>query len=226
MMKNVIIFLSGVAVGVLTTALWTTKKLVPEIKAEAARKAQEEAREIPDYSQYLEDEEETEEGDEADKEDDIPPAPPADAKKTIQENREVSSVDYSRYADEPVKAEKKPEEKPGEKKQKKPRKQEPETEVDDGGLYVIDPSEFDIRGGYRTKSYSMYTNGIIVDDDTGTVVDINPTMVFGETAMKELEKEDVVYVRDEANKREYRVEMFDFEYDGPDPEDEDYDWGQ
>lgn len=222
-MKNVIIFLSGVAVGVLTAALWTTKKLVPEIKAEAARKAQEEAREIPDYSQYLEDEEE--ESEESDKEDDIPPAPPADAKKAVQENREASAVDYSRYANEPGKVEKKPEEKPGERKPKRPRKQEPEIEADDGGPYMIDPSEFDIRGDYRTKSYSMYVNGIIVDDDTGTVVDISPTQVFGETAMKELEKEDVVYVRDEANKREYRVEMFDFEYDGPDPEDEDDEWG-
>lgn len=223
-MKSVIIFLSGVAVGVLGTALWTTKKLVPELREEAARKAQEEAREIPDYSQYLEDEEDTEEQEDS-KEDDISSPPPADAKKAIRENREASAVDYSRYANDPVKAEKKPEENPGEKKPKKPRKQEPETEADDGGPYVIDPSEFDIRGGYRTKSYSMYVNGIIVDDDTGTVVDISPTKVFGETAMKELEKEDVVYVRDEANKREYRVEAFDFEYDGPDPEDEEDDWG-
>lgn len=225
-MKNVIIFLSGVAVGALGTALWTMKKLVPEIREEAARKAQEEAREIPDYSQYLEDDENEEQEEEADKKDDIPSPPPSEAKKTVQENRETPYMDYSRYGDEPAKPEKSPEEKPGEKKPKKSRKQEPEIEADDGGPYVIDPSEFDIRGDYRTKSYSMYTNGIIVDDDTGTVVDINPARVFGETAMKELEKEDVVYVRDEANRREYRVEMFDFEYDGPDPEDEDYDWGQ
>ena len=228
-MKSVIIFLSGVAVGALGTALWTVKKLVPDLREEAARKAQEEAREIPDYSQYLTDDDEAEERDE-DKEDDIPSPPPSEVKKAVQENRETSAVDYSRYSDKPgeseKKSEKKPEEKPVEEKAKKSRKPEPEVEPGDNGPYVIDVSEFDIRGDYKTHSYTIYANGIIVDDDRNQVVTFNPEKVFGKTAMDELQKEGIVHVRDEARKREYRIEMYDFDYEGPDPEDEDYDWGQ
>lgn len=225
-MKSVIIFLSGVAVGALGTALWTVKKLVPDLREEAARKAQEEVREIPDYSQYLTDDDEAEEGDE-EKGDDIPLPPPSEVKKAVQENRETPSVDYSRYAEYQDKTtQKKPEEKPVEEKAKKSRKPETEVEHEDNGPYVIDVSEFDIHGDYKTHSYTIYANGIIVDDDRNQVVTFNPEKVFGKTAMDELQKEGLVHVRDEVRKREYRIEMYDFDYEGPDPEDEDYDWGQ
>lgn len=216
MMKNVIIFLSGVAVGIAGTALWTMKKLVPELREEAARQAHEDIHPVPDYSEYSDGGDEEEKKEDDSEEDDIPAPAPAETKKTVQENREAPSVDYSRYAETPAK---KPDKKPETKNEARHEDEDAHT-----GPYVIDVSEYDIRGDYRSHSYTRYTDGIIVDDDSGKVMNFDPFKVFGKTAMDELEKEDVVYVRDDIHKRDYRVEQMDFEYDGPDPEDED-DWG-
>lgn len=211
-MKGVIIFLSGVAVGALGTAIWTMKKLVPEMREEAAREARESMREIPDYSMYLTDEEDTEDGgkEEEPASDDIhAPAPaPSEVKKAVQENRETPKVDYSRYSD----------------KKKAERKAPAESTEEQEEPFVITPSEFNIRGGYLAKAYSIYQNNIIVDDDSDEVVDINPLDVFGKTAMEELKKEGVVYIQDDSNKRYYRVEEMECDYEGPDPEDEDDYW--
>lgn len=214
-MKGVIIFLSGVAVGALGTAIWTLKKLVPEMREEAAREARESMREIPDYSMYLTDEEDTEDGskEEEPAADDIPgPAPaPSEVKKAVQENREAPKVDYSRYSDK-------------KKAERKAEKKETAESAEEQEPFVITPSEFNIRGGYLAKAYSIYQNNVIADDDSDEMVDINPLDVFGKTAMEELKKEGIVYIQDDANKRYYRVEEMECNYEGPDPEDEDDYW--
>lgn len=211
-MKGIIIFLSGVAVGVLGTAIWTMKKLVPEMREEAAREARESMREIPDYSMYLTDDEDTEDGgkEEESTADDIPASAlaPSEVKKAIQENREAPKVDYSRYSD----------------KKKAEKKEAAENSEEQEEPFVITPSEFNIRGGYLAKAYSIYQNNVIIDDDSDEMVDINPLDVFGKTAMEELKKEGIVYVQDDANKRYYRVEEMECDYEGPDPEDEDDYW--
>lgn len=216
-MKGVIIFLSGVAVGALGTALWTMKKLVPEMREEAAREARESVYEFPDYSMYLTDDKNEEDGEEKEPDGGDIPAPipsevRSEVKKAVQENREAPKVDYSRYSDK-KKAERKVETKaPAEstEEQKEP--------------FVITPSEFNIRGGYLAKAYSIYQNNVIIDDDSDETVDINPLDVFGKTAMEELKKEGIVYIQDDANKRYYRVEEMECDYEGPDPEDEDDYW--
>lgn len=212
-MKGVIIFLSGVAVGALGTAIWTMKKLVPEMREEAAREARESMREIPDYSMYLTDEEDTEDSgkEEEPAADDVPAPAPSEVKKAVQENREAPKVDYSRYSDK-------------KKAERKTEKKESADNSEEQEPFVITPSEFNIRGGYLAKAYSIYQNNVIIDDDSDEMVDINPLDVFGKTAMEELKKEGIVYVQDDANKRYYRVEEMECDYEGPDPEDEDDYW--
>ena len=223
-MKNVIIFLSGVAVGALGTALWTMKKLVPELREEAARKAQEDIHEAPDYSQYLIDEEESEKEEKKEKVDILTP-PPAETKKAKRETREASDVDYSNYSN---KQEKKVEKAPTDPKPSDDEDEEEEEDVEpdaeDLGPYVIEPREFNILPGYRAYHYTLYADGTLIDDDTERIVKFNPLEKFGKTGMEELQKEGTAYIRDEANKRDYRVDMLDFNYEGPD--DDDYDWGQ
>ena len=219
-MKGVIIFLSGVAVGALGIAIWTMKKLVPDLREEAVREAQESAHEFPDYSMYLTDED-TEDMEDSEKEEEsdengnpapIPSEVRSEVKKTIHENREAPQVDYSQYSDK----------KKTERKNEKKAPAESASEKEEP--FVITPSEFDIREGYLAKAYSIYHNNIIVDDDSDETVDINPLDVFGKTAMEELKKEGIVYIQDDTNKRYYRVEEMECDYEGPDPEDEDDYW--
>ena len=215
MNKNVLIFLGGVAVGVGGTMLWVVKKLVPELREEATRKAQEEIHTFPDYSEYLYDEEEAEKP-----EKDEPPAPSAsEMKAQAQANRTAPAVDYSKYA---PKTEKKVEENPARKKPE--NAPAPRNEIERGidEPYLIDQSEYDIRGDYRAHSYTIYANGVVVDDDTDEAVDIDPHKKFGKTAMEELAKGDIVYVRDDTAKYDYRIEQSDFDYEPPDDDD---DWG-
>lgn len=215
MNKNVLIFLGGVAVGVGCTALWVAKKLVPELREEATRKAQEDIYTFPDYSEYLNDEEE-----EKKPNDEEPSAPPAsEMKAQAQANRTAPAVDYSKYA---PKTEKKVEENPARRLNE--NIPAPQTDIERGieEPYLIDRSEFDIRGDYRAHSYTIYANGVVVDDETDETLDIDPEKKFGKTAVEELKKGDIVYVRDEANKYDYRIEQSDFDYEPPDDDD---DWG-
>ena len=131
-MKNVLIFLSGVAVGIAGTAIWTMKKLIPELREEAARKAQEELHAMPDYSEYLTDEEEEESSESNDISSEQPAEMPSDqVKKVVQNNREAPMVDYSKYMPEPEKSVRKNQE--AKTSEKKP---EPEADPEENPVVV------------------------------------------------------------------------------------------
>lgn len=207
-MKNLLIFLGGVAVGIVSTAIYVKKKLVPDLVEEIERKNGEAA---SDYAEYWA------EGDEAEtddyKEDSVLEAP-----VKVKKTGKPVATDYTQFSKESEK-------KDDGKKVVEPNNSAPE-ETPGGGTdpYVIDASEFDMFSDYQAHQFVMYADGVVIDDETDEELDADPKLVFGVTAMDALKKEEVVFVRDDSKKQDYCIERRDIPFDGPDYPDPEDDW--
>ena len=93
----------------------------------------------------------------------------------------------------------------------------PVSESETAAPYIIDEESFDEFSGYRAITFEVYSDGVILDDETEEELDADPELVFGKTAMDELERspEGVVCVRDDTKKCDYRLERKDYPANGP-----------
>lgn len=209
-MKNLLIFLGGVAVGVLSTAIYVKKKLVPDLVEEIERKNGEDA---SDYAEYWVDDDNINSESEEYKEDAVLEAP-----VKVKKSGKITATDYTQFSKETEK-------KDDGKKVVEPNNSIPE-ETPGGGTnpYVIDASEFDMFSNYQAHQFVMYADGVVIDDETDEELDADPELVFGTTALEALKKEEVVFVRDDSKKQDYCIERRDIPYDGPDYPDPEDDW--
>ena len=208
MMKNLLIFLGGVAVGVLSTAIYVKKKLVPDLVEEIERKNGEAA---SDYAEYWTDGDEAETDDY--KEDGVLEAP-----VKVKKTGKPVATDYTQFSKESEK-------KDDGKKVVEPNSSAPEeTHVGGTDPYLIDASEFDMFSDYQAHQFVMYADGVVIDDETDEELDADPELVFGATALEALKKEEVVFVRDDSKKQDYCIERRDIPFDGPDYPDPEDDW--
>lgn len=232
-MKNVLIFLAGAAAGAVSVAIYVKKKLVPAIREELEIKMQMEAQAVPDYSEYYgadgdEKSEEDEEGEE-----EIKPVSSSPKHNSPIKPAKVKITDYTGYAVESVVDDledkvndisKKVEEMTTavSAQQEKPE----ETETRGSGPYVIDPGSYDMYSDFEAHEYVIYADGVVIDDETEERLDKDPELVFGKTAMDILEsgRDSIVFVRDEALKRDYSITRSDVPFDGPDYPDPEDDW--
>lgn len=229
-MKNVLIFLAGAAAGAVSVAIYVKKKLVPAIREELEIKMQMEAQAVPNYSEYYgagggEKSEEDEE--------EIEPVSSSPKHNSPTKSAKVKVTDYTSYAVESVVDDledkvndisKKVEEqaKAIAAQQTKPE----ETETRGSGPYVIDPGSYDMYSDFEAHEYVIYADGVVIDDETEERLDKDPELVFGKTAMDILEsgRDSIVFVRDEALKRDYSITRSDVPFDGPDYPDPEDDW--
>lgn len=209
-MKNLLIFLGGVAVGIVSTALYVKKKVVPDLVEEIERKNGEAA---SDYAEYWADSDE-QTADEEKYEYVTVQNGPTEANKTNSKNRKASTMDYTQFSKEPT-----------EGKTNEPMKVEPEEPPAAGTEpYLIDASEFDTYSSYQAHRFVMYSDGVVIDDETDEELDGDPKLIFGATAIDALKKDNVVFVRDDSKKQDYCVERRDIPFDGPDYPDPEDDW--
>lgn len=199
-MKEPMIFLCGVVVGVVGSMIYIKKKLVPALTEEIKIKLAEEDAEPVDISDveglhdYIDDDEDNEY---------VLTDPAVRVKrKPVKEQ----NTDYSKYA----KAfEKKIAEEPTDENAKEL------TEIGGTDPYVIGENEFDERSSYQAHAYEIYSDGIVFDVESREILDADPEVVFGKTAMEALSEhpDGVVYIRDDSKKRDYRLERTDYPFD-------------
>lgn len=207
-MKNLLIFLGGVAVGIVSTAIFVKKKLVPDLVEEIERKNGEAA---SDYAEYWAEDDTVETAEY--KEESILEAP-----VKVKKTGKPVATDYTSFSKETEK-------KDTGKKVVEPNSSVPE-ETPSGGTepYLIDASEFDMFSNYQAHQFVMYADGVVVDDETDEELDADPELVFGVTAMEALKKDNIVFVRDDSKRQDYCVERRDIPFDGPDYPDPEDDW--
>lgn len=93
--------------------------------------------------------------------------------------------------------------------------------------YLITAAEFEMYADYTSNSFVMYSDGIVLDEESEEILDEEPVNVFGKTALEELKKADVdlIYIRDDTRKKDYALERRDYPFDGPEgmnPGDDDW----
>lgn len=212
-MKNLLIFLGGVATGAVCSLLYLNKYVIPELRKEAEKEQEakteydisEEEKPGFDYAEGSEEPDVVVRGD--------------DAKKLVKDMASKKDYhDYTKYsAGEESKGEE-PEEPDDE-----------DAEAVSSGPYIIDEDELNEYSSYHTFTFDVYSDGIFMDAETEEVLDADPLATFGETAIEELKKHPIVCVRDDTRKCEYRLENKDVPFNEPDdilappPE---IDWGE
>lgn len=196
-MKEPMIFLCGVGVGVVGCLIYIKKKLIPDLTEEIKLKLSEEELEpvdisdVEDINDYMDD----------DEDDEYVVTDPKVKQKLVK----AQNTDYSKYA------------KAFEKKVKEESTDEDAKELTEvGGTdpYVIDESQYDEHSNYQAHAYEVYSDGIVFDIDAEEILDADPDIVFGKTAMEALSEspDGVVHVRDDSKKRDYRLERTDYPF--------------
>lgn len=198
-MKNVLIFLAGLATGAVGTLIYVRKCVVPAMRDEIAREESEREHADFDYSEYYDDSEVTETGSGTE----LPEKPKTKAPGKKLEAK-ADRVDYTAYSKE---GDDKPE-------KKESLEDKYKLSADDGGFepYVIDASEFEVNPNYTSHSFYYHSDGVVVDEDSGERLDGDPELIFGDTALRELEENGIVYVRDDTKKQEYVIEIVNAPY--------------
>ncbi|MBE6724917.1 MAG: hypothetical protein E7576_06945 [Ruminococcaceae bacterium] len=198
-MKNVLIFLSGAVFGVIGSMLYVKKYLIPALREDLEQEAEEKAQAGPGVCYIPETE------DEPEKEETYPGDPVVTEKKNPSTRVAAVNVDYSKYSRETEEISSVP-------------AAEPETTVTENTEpYLIDAGSFDEYSNYRAHNFTMYADGIIIDDETEEILDADPELVFGKTALEELKTsaDRVVYIRDDSKKQDYSLERSDYPFNGP-----------
>lgn len=193
-MKGLFCFLTGAAIGAIGTFLYFQKFVVPEIKADILKDEEEKAQANIDVPVIHVD----------DKEEELV----ISDYTTRTEKTQKVLVDYTNYSRDPETA-------------TITVKEEPKEEADKenyGTPYLIDPDSFDeFSPSYTAHAFVMFSDGIVIDDETEEILDEDPELVFGKTAMDELDKDDIdiVYIRNDEKKQDYSLERRDYPFDGP-----------
>ena len=214
-MKNLLIFLGGVAVGAIGSMLYVQKFLLPELRKEVEK---EQSEEIPVPTEYR--------YDISDEEEEVPEPPHGSVKEMVNAaKQEKQYLDYTKFSGPELPVTLTTEE-------KKPEKTIDISENTDEHMepYLIDEESFDEFSGYRAITFEIYSDGVILDDETEEELDADPELTFGKTAMDALEKspEGVICVRDDSKKCDYRLERKDYPANGPIdtlPPGHEIDWG-
>ena len=193
-MKGLFCFLTGAAIGAIGTFLYFQKFVVPEIKADILKDEEEKAQVNIDVPVVHADDKEEE--------------PVISDYTTRTEKTQKVLVDYTNYSRDPEAA-------------TITVKEEPKEEADKenyGTPYLIDPDSFDeFSPSYTAHAFVIFSDGVVIDDETEEILDEDPELVFGKTAMDELDKGDIdiVYIRNDEKKQDYSLERRDYPFDGP-----------
>lgn len=203
-MKSLWIFLSGVAVGAVGSMVYIKKFVIPALRTELEK---EKSEEIPDLE--MENVKKPEED-----ESEWVTVTDSEAKERVKEiQKEKQYLDYSKFSGTvtSVSGAVTPEAEKG-KETMTVVSDEEQTEP-----YIIDEESFDEFSGYRAITFEVYSDGVIIDDESEEELDADPELVFGKIAMDTLEKEPtgVICVRDDSKKCDYRLERKDYPANGP-----------
>lgn len=208
-MKGVFIFIGGVLTGVLATTLYVKKKLIPELRSEIYKECERDARGGNDIYADV-----SEGYSEDDKIQEIVVEPGITQNKRKEAPK--PTMDYTGYF---TKAEL---QKKGVKVEElnisKPESDKTErTDISGPGPYVIDASSFDEYSDYTARTFVFYSDGVVLEDEEEEILDADPKLVFGETALEELNKPEnggVVFVRNDETKSDYCLELRPYPFDG------------
>ena len=90
------------------------------------------------------------------------------------------------------------------------------TEIGGMDPYVIDANSYDEHSGYTAHAFEVYSDGVILDAEREEILDADPELVFGSTAMDMIKNGDdpIIYVRDDAHRSDYCLERIDYPFDG------------
>lgn len=216
-MKGVLIFFGGVLVGIGSSFIFVKKKLIPSLREEIKK-------ECNDVIYYENDIFADVDGDD----DEVLEIVNEPVTPTVNKKKEAPKpeTDYTVYFSNSKKEKKKEQEKQDdedktveEELKKKYLSQESETDISGVGPYVIDEGSFDEFSDYTAHTFLLFSDGIVIDDETEEVLDADPKLIFGETAFEELKKPNnpgMVYVRNDETKSDYCLELRPYPFDGPD----------
>ena len=203
-MKGAMIFICGFLTGSLATLFYVKKRVIPALKEELEKEYERDAAgdilEASAAADSYTDEEQilTDTG---------APTSGKVSVKTAPNGVQTVKVDYTMYSkDERVDV-------PDPGKVPQVVVEQPAEELP----YVIDANSYDEYSDYTAHCFVIYSDGVVIDDDTEEILDADPMEVFGETAMIQLNNADdnMVYVRDDTKKTDYCLERRDYPFDGP-----------
>lgn len=203
-MKGLFCFLTGAAIGAIGTFLYFQKFVVPEIKADILKNEEEKQQAVVNkiINAGINPFDVLKNGEK--KEEELVISDYA----TRTEKTQKVLVDYTNYSRDPETA-------------TITVKEEPKEEADKenyGTPYLIDPDSFDeFSPSYTAHAFVIFSDGVVIDDETEEILDEDPELVFGKTAMDELDKGDIdiVYIRNDEKKQDYSLERRDYPFDGP-----------
>ena len=203
-MKGAMIFICGFLTGSLATLFYVKKRVIPALKEELEKKHERDAAgDILEASvaadSYTEEEQIlTDTG---------VPASGEVVVKTAPNGVQTVKVDYTVYSK-------------GEEGDISTQSKAAQVTVEQPAQelpYVIDANSYDEYSDYTAHCFVIYSDGVVIDDDTEEILDAVPMEVFGETAMIQLNnaEDNTVYVRDDTKKTDYCLERRDYPFDGP-----------
>ena len=206
-MKGLVCFIAGATFGALGTLIYVKKRVIPEIK--------------DDLRKELEEEQQAYEESSADISEGYKPKVVESGTVIIDSSDtkiagtyNTHSVEYTNYSKDPVTT-------------VETKIEEPKEEKNVEEPYLITAAEFEMYADYTSNSFVMYSDGVVLDDETEEILDEEPVKVFGKTALDELNKGDtnLIYIRDDTKKKDYALERRDYPFDGPEglsPGDDDW----
>ena len=217
-MKGLLIFVGGFATGVVATLLYVKKKVLPDMREEVEKQCKEEVDDdifgsfTAGYSGS----------------DDVLDIVNEPKMRPITGAKEKSGkpTDYTKcFKDEKqnVDAVSKTEV----KKEKKETEKKPGHDILGVGPYLIDADEFDNYSDYRARTFLLYSDGVVLEDEVEEILDADPELVFGKQALEELQKPEnggMVYVRNDETKSDYCLELRSYPFDGLEPPSPSDDW--
>lgn len=200
-MKSALYFLAGIAVGALGTFLYVQKYVIPEIK-DNIRKEENELTQAEEQTQVSYTNESVEED----------PVVSDYASRTHTQTVKGEFKDYSNYSRDPehtFMSETSSTE--------ASLKENTGSNSDAGTPYLIDAGSFDEYSGYTAHTFVIFSDGVVIDDESEEILDEDPELVFGKTAMDVLTsgKEDIIYIRNDEKRQDYSLERRDYPFDGP-----------
>lgn len=199
-MKGLLYFLTGAAVGAIGTFFYIQKYVIPQVKDDILReKAEEEQAESP-KAPIIVPKDNSDEGEEK--------PMVSDHANRIAYNAKpvVDYSNYSNYSKDPSTITVTTSE---------ASKDDTEDPPYEGGTpYLIDADSFD-ELTYTSHRFVLYSDGVVIDDDTEEILDEDPELVFGKTAMDAIKEEDIIFVRNDEKRQDYSLERRDYPFDGP-----------
>lgn len=206
-MNKFVAFLCGLAIGAGGTLFYVKKWLIPELKNEIEdelyRDKEENLVNVEDICASYDNVSDNNEYEFI-----VNSVNKPDVEVKTYDGVQAVTVDYSRYS------------KSYSEETKKQMDEETSnaevTEVGGTDPYVIDANSYDEYSNYKTHSFELYSDGVIIDTDTEEILDADPMQVFGATAMDLLYngEEPTVFVRDDSKKMDYCIERIDFPFNG------------